>query len=84
MEESLQHGKYLTHAVPTCDRVKVMVKVWFSVLIYETLKTFMKTMKYTLFDVTITRLNFFTPFFIFKTLIRICSKVVKNVKTSCN
>ena len=33
-------AKYLTHAVPTCKRVKLMRKVWFSVLIYQTFKTF--------------------------------------------
>ena len=42
--------KYLTHAVPTCKRVKHMVKVWFSVLIYQTFKAFVEAIKYTLFE----------------------------------
>ena len=51
--------KCLTHAVPTCKRVKLMVKVWFSVLVYKTFKTLKETMKYALFDeVTIIRLKF--------------------------
>ena len=32
-----------------------MVKVWFSVLIYQTFKTFIEAMKNTLFELTITR-----------------------------
>ena len=39
-------AKYLTHAVPTCKMVKLMVKVWFSVLIYQTFKAFKEAMKY--------------------------------------
>ena len=35
-----------------------MVKVWFSVLIYQAFKVFKETMKYTLFKVTIARLKF--------------------------
>ena len=35
-----------------------MAKVWFSMLIYQTFKAFMEAMKYTLFEVTITRLKF--------------------------
>ena len=31
---------------------KLMVKVWFSVLIYQTFKVFKETMKYILFEVT--------------------------------
>ena len=50
--------KRLNHAVPTCKRIKLMVKVWFSVLIYQTCKAFKEAMKYTLFEVIITRLKF--------------------------
>ena len=35
-----------------------MLKVWFFVLIYQTFKAFMEAEKYTLFEVTITRLKF--------------------------
>ena len=48
-------AKFLTHAVPTCKRVKLMV--WFSVLIYQTFKAFKEAINYTLFEVTITRLK---------------------------
>ena len=34
-----------------------MVKVWFSVLIYKTFKSFMEAVEYTLVEVTITRLK---------------------------
>ena len=36
------------HVVPTSKRVKLMVKVWFPVLIYQKLKAFMEAMKCTL------------------------------------
>ena len=52
-------AKYLAHAVPTCKRVKLMVKVWFSVLVYRAFRAFVEAMKYTLFEVTITRLKFY-------------------------
>ena len=48
----------LTCAVPTCKRIKLMVKAWFSLLIYRTFKVFKEAMKYTLFKVTVTRLKF--------------------------
>ena len=51
-------AKYLTHAVPACKMVKLMVKVWLSVLIYQPFKAFKEAMKYTLFEVTITKLKF--------------------------
>ena len=51
-------AKYLTHTVPTCKRVELMVKVWFFVLIYKTFEAFMLTIIYTLFEVTTTRLKF--------------------------
>ena len=35
-----------------------MLKVWFFVLIYQTFKAFTEAVKYTLFEVTITRLKF--------------------------
>ena len=35
-----------------------MVKVWFSVLIYQIFKAIKEAMKYSLFEVTITRLKF--------------------------
>ena len=35
-----------------------MLKVWFFVLIYQTFKAVMEAKKYTLFEVTITRLKF--------------------------
>ena len=50
--------KYLTHAVPICKKVKLMVKVWFFELIYQTFKAFTEAMVYTLFEVTIARLKF--------------------------
>ena len=68
MGKSLQHVKYLTLAVPTCKNVKVMLKVWLSVLIYQTLKAFMEAMKYTLFEVTITRSKFLHCFLCLKVL----------------
>ena len=43
-----------------------MVKVWFSALIYKTFKAFMEAMKYTLFEVTITRLEFLHQFLFLK------------------
>ena len=43
-----------------------MVKVWFSVLIYKTFKAFMEAMKYTLIEVTITRLNILDQFLFLK------------------
>ena len=55
-------AKYLTHLVLTFERVKLMVKVWFSLLIYETFNTFKEAMKYTLFEVTIAKLRFYTNF----------------------
>ena len=39
-----------------------MVKVWFSVPIYQIFKAFMEAMKYTLFGVTITGFNCYTNF----------------------
>ena len=51
-------AKCLTHAVPTCIRVKPMIEVWFSVLIYQTFKAFKEAVKYTLHEVIITRLKF--------------------------
>ena len=50
-------AKRLTHAVLTNKRVKPVVKVWFFVLIYQTFKAFKEAMKYTLFEVTITKLK---------------------------
>ena len=59
MGESLQHGQMLlTHVIPTSKKVKPMVKVWFSVLNYQTFKVFKEAMKYTLFEVTTTRSKF--------------------------
>ena len=55
-------AKYLTHAVPTCEKVKPMVKVWFSVLIYQIFKPFTKALKYTFTVVIITRLEFLHQF----------------------
>ena len=55
----------ITHAVPTSKRVKPMVKVRFSVLIYQIFKAFKETIKYTLFKVTIARLKFW-KFVIFR------------------
>ena len=46
-------AKWLTHAVPTCKRVKLMVKIWFSVFIYQAFKASKEAMKYNLFEVTI-------------------------------
>ena len=43
-----------------------MVKVWFYVLIYQTFKAFKDAMKYTLFEVTITRLEFLHRFLFLK------------------
>ena len=40
-----------------------MVKVWFSVLIYKTFKSFMEAVEYTLVEVTITRLKCLHQFF---------------------
>ena len=51
-------AKCLTQAGPTYKRVKLMVKVWFSVLIYQTFKAFKEAMKLYLFEVTITGLAF--------------------------
>ena len=36
----------LIHAVPTCKRVTLMVKVWSSVLIYQTFRAFKEAMKW--------------------------------------
>ena len=33
-------GRYLTHAVATCKKVKLIVKVWFSLLINQTFNAF--------------------------------------------
>ena len=49
-------ARHLTHANPTCKRVKLMVKNCFPVIIYKIFKAFMEAMKYTLFEVIITRL----------------------------
>ena len=43
-----------------------MVKVCFFVLIYQTLKSFMEAMKYTLFEVTIARLKLLHRFLFLK------------------
>ena len=43
-----------------------MVKVWFSILIYQTFKDFMEAMTYTLFEVAITRLKFLHQFLFLK------------------
>ena len=43
-----------------------MVKVWFSMLIYQTFNTFKEDMKYTLFEVTIAKLRFLHQFLFFK------------------
>ena len=51
-------AKCLTYPVLICERVRLMVKVWFTVLIYQTFKAFREAIKYTLFEVTIARLNF--------------------------
>ena len=59
-------AKYLTNAVPTCKGLKLMVNVWFFLLIYKTFKAFMETMKYTLLEVTITRLKFLHQFLLLK------------------
>ena len=59
-------AKYLTHTVPTCKRVKLMVKVWFFVLIYKTFEAFTLTIIYTLFEVTTTRLKFLQQFLFLK------------------
>ena len=37
--------KHLTHAIPNCGRVKLMEKVWFSVLIRSTFKPFVEVMR---------------------------------------
>ena len=57
---------YLTHKFPTCKRVQFTVKVRFSVLIYQTLEAFMQVMKYTLFEVNLTRLKFLNRFLFLK------------------
>ena len=51
-------AKCLTYPALTCERARLMVKVWFTVLIYQTFKAFREAIKYTLFEVTIARLNF--------------------------
>ena len=43
------------HVVPTSKRVKLMVKIWFPVLIYQKLKASMEAMNVPLFEVTTTR-----------------------------
>ena len=76
-------AKYLTHAVPTYKRVKLILKVWFSVLIYRTFKTFVEAMIYTLFEVTTTRLRVLQQFLLLKIYLGL-RKSGKNVKTSFN
>ena len=50
--------KYITHAVLTCKKVKLIIK-----RIYQALETFMEAIKIPLkFKVTITDFNFFTDF----------------------
>ena len=51
-----------------------MVKVWFSVLIYQIFKAFKEAMEYILLEVTITRLNFFNLIFFTPNLIKGLSK----------
>ena len=48
----------------------LLVKVWFSVFVYQTFKVFKEAMKYTLFEVTVTRLKFLHWFSFLKIWIR--------------
>ena len=54
--------KRLTHANATSKKVKPIVRVWFSVLIYQIFKGFMEAMKYNVFEVTVTRVALFVLF----------------------
>ena len=42
LESLCNIAKYLTHSVLTCKLVNIMVKVWFSVLTYQTFKAIME------------------------------------------
>ena len=64
-------AKYLTHAVPTSKKVEIMVKVLFSVLIYQTFKAQKEAMKYAVSEVTIFKIKIFALIFIFKNVIKV-------------
>ena len=61
-----------------------MVKVSFSVLLYQAFKAFMEAMKYTLFEITTTRLKFLYQFSFLKNLIRVWAKGVKLKRPTAN
>ena len=67
MRESLQHYQILNlYTVSNSKGVKLTVNIWVSLHVCKTFKVFMDAMKYTLFEVTITRLTFLHQFLLLK------------------